>query len=1233
MDARSERLKWLEANIDSRIVLLDGAFATLVQSLGLGEADFRGARFQNAEHDLAGNIDILSLSQPGIVRDVHAQYLAAGAEIIKTNSFTANAPSLADYGLAHMVKEVNYASAQIARGVADEWQAASNAPKFVAGSMGPTNRTLSLSPKVEDPSYRAIDFAALEATYFDAASGLWEGGADILLLETIFDTLNAKAALKAVSRLSNQLRRRVPVIVSGTITDKSGRTLSGQTLEAFFHSIRHAEPLAVGLNCALGAKQLDAHIRELAHIADTRISLHPNAGLPNEFGEYDETPESTAALLGEIADDGVVNFLGGCCGTRPEHIAAIRERIDASTVRRRPPQRRAYLSLSGLEPLSVGADTGLLHIGERTNVAGSRAFLRLIKSGDFAGALKVAAGQVDGGANIIDVNMDDGMLDGVAVMTHFLNLLASEPAISRVPVMVDSSRFEVLEAGLSCLQGKGIANSISLKEGEATFLEQAMRIRDLGSAMVVMAFDEEGQATDVERRVEICRRSFRLLTEKLGIAPSDIIFDPNVLAIATGIEEHDDYARSFIESIPKIKAACPGVLVSGGISNVSFAFRGNEMLRRAMHSVFLYHAVKAGLDMAIINAGSLLVYDDVPTRLRDAVEDALLNRRGQGDTTERLLRLAGEFAGNASEGNEAASEWRGLEVAKRLEYALVHGIDEHVVEDVEAARLAVAHPLDVIEGPLMGGMNTVGDLFGSGKMFLPQVVKSARVMKRAVEYLVPFMQGAESERAMATRGKLVLATVKGDVHDIGKNIVSVVLQCNGYEVVDLGVMVPCQTILDTARETGADMIGLSGLITPSLDEMVHVANEMSKQGFTLPLLIGGATTSPAHTSVKIDPAYSGPVVYVKDASRAASVVKRLDVSKRPAFMEEVARDHALRRSRHAQPARRAPGLSLTEARDNRFRSRLDDYQPPVPKRRGVWRIDAQPLNELVEFIDWRPFFSAWQLNGQFPQILDDPQKGAAARELFEAAQAMLAQITDEGWLQARGACGIFPAAALPDDDIRIFADESREDERMRLSMLRQQRKLADGLPNRCLSDYVATASSGIADWVGAFVVTAGIGEQARSKAFEAAADDYSAILLKALADRLAEAFAERLHWQVRREYWSYAEEESPDTGSLIAEAYQGIRPAPGYPACPEHSEKSKIWQLLELDDDFGIQLTESWAMSPASSVSGWYFSHPDSAYFDVGLLGRDQVEDYARRKGIALDEAERRLLPNLGYTD
>ena len=1233
MDPRAARIEWLESTLRQRIVLFDGANGTLAQGLGLSESDFRGTDLKDVEQDLAGNIDILNLTQPALVGEIHGKYFAAGADIVKTNSFTANAPSQADFGLENLVPQINLAAARIAREVADEWHKKTGVPKLVAGSMGPTNRTLSLSPKVEDPGFRAVSFEELESTYLEGARGLWQGGADLLLLETIFDTLNAKAALSAIATLSREEGIRIPLIVSGTITDQSGRTLSGQTLEAFFHSIRHSNPLAIGLNCALGAKQLDGHIRELAHIADTRISLHPNAGLPNQFGEYDETPDSTAALLGEIADDGIVNLMGGCCGTTPEHIAAVRERIASSPFRSRRASGAKHLKLSGLEPLNLSSDTGLLHVGERTNVAGSRAFLKLIKSSDFAGALKVAASQVDAGANIIDVNMDEGMLEGVPVMRQFLNLLASEPAISRVPVMVDSSRFEVLEAGLCCLQGKGIANSISLKEGEQEFLRQARRIRDLGHAMVVMAFDEQGQATCVERRVEICQRSYKLLTERLSIPPQDIIFDPNILAIATGIEEHDDYARSFIESIPLIKQACPGVSISGGVSNVSFSFRGNEALRRAMHSVFLYHAVRAGMDMAIINAGSLIVYDDIPEELRDAVEDALLNRDARGDTTERLLFLAQAFQHDSGSSSDQAQEWRALDVEDRIEYALVHGVDDQIVEDVEEARQSVQRPLEVIEGPLMKGMNQVGDLFGSGKMFLPQVVKSARVMKRAVEYLVPFMKAEESEQAKRGRGRIVMATVKGDVHDIGKNIVRVVLQCNGYEVVDLGVMVPCQKILDTAREEGADMVGLSGLITPSLDEMVHVAGEMSKQGFDLPLLIGGATTSPAHTSVKIDPAYSGPVVYVKDASRAVGVVKRLDEQERPKYVEEIERDHGLRRQRHAAPTRRAPQLSLHEARENRFHTSLTDYQPTIPREVGIWRIPNQPLADLLDFIDWRPFFSAWELNGKFPDILDDPDKGPAARDLYEAAKSMLHQIIEEGWLQAQGVCGIFPAASLADDDIRIFEDESRQSERMRLCMLRQQRKLPDGMANRCLSDFLAAEASGVPDWIGAFAVTAGFGEAERSKAFEEASDDYSAILLKALADRLAEAFAERLHWQVRREYWGYAPDESLDSSQLIREAYRGIRPAPGYPACPEHSEKEKLWRLLDVNESLGVRLTESWAMYPTASVSGWYFSHPEASYFDAGLLGRDQVEDYARRKDLSLEEAERRLLPNLGYAE
>lgn len=1231
MSDRSARITWLNSTLHERIVTFDGAFGTLVQSKGLSEADFRGQRFAENPLDLSGNMDVLSLTQPDLVREIHMQYLRVGADIIKTNSFTANAPSQADFALEHLVEEINLASATIARKAADEWQAATGAPKLVAGSMGPTNRTLSLSPRVEDPAYRALSFEDLFKTYLDAGRGLWRGGVDLLLIETIFDTLNAKAAISAIAALRRETGDAVPVIVSGTITDQSGRTLSGQTLEAFFNAVRHADPLAIGLNCALGARQLDAHIRELSHIADAPISLHPNAGLPNQFGGYDERPETTAAMLGEIADDGVVNLMGGCCGTTPEHIRAIVERIRASPTRQARSKAGARLRLSGLEPLNQNPDTGLLHIGERTNVAGSRAFLRLIKSEDYSGALKVAAGQVEAGANIIDINMDEGMLDGVPVMRHFLLLLASEPAISRVPVMVDSSRFDVLEAGLRCLQGKGIANSISLKEGEHEFLRQAKIIRDLGHAMVVMAFDETGQATSVERRLEICSRSYDLLTQRIAVPPEDIIFDPNILAIATGIEEHDDYARSFIESIPLIKRTCPGALISGGVSNVSFSFRGNEPLRRAMHSVFLYHAVRAGMDMAIINAGSLVSYDDIPEALREAVEDAVLNRGGRGDTTERLVDLAQEFETDSETGGDTAQAWRTLPIKERIEYSLVHGLDEHVVEDVEAARADAERPLDVIEGPLMSGMNRVGDLFGSGKMFLPQVVKSARVMKKAVEYLVPFMERDESDRAMRGRGKLVMATVKGDVHDIGKNIVAVVLQCNGYQVVDLGVMVPCQQILDTARQEGADMIGLSGLITPSLDEMVHVATEMAKQGFDLPLLIGGATTSPAHTSVKIDPAYDGPVVYVKDASRAVGVVKRLGVDQRTAYMTEIERDHELRRQRHRAPARRAPQLSLKECRANRFRSGIENYAPPRPALDRVLLIDEQPLNELVEFIDWRPFFSAWELQGQFPAILEDPDKGPAARDLFKSATEMLERLVSERWLRARGVCGIFPAASLPDDDICIYDDEQRRSERMRICMLRQQRKLREGSPNRCLADYVAQQDSGVPDWIGAFAVTTGIGEAERSQAFSAASDDFSSILLKALADRLAEAFAELLHLRIRRELWGYASDESATVQTLVDESYRGIRPAPGYPACPEHSEKEKLWQLLKVESNLGIKLTESWAMLPAASVSGWYFSHPESRYFDVGLLAKDQVEDYADRKNIPFEEAERRLLPNLGY--
>ncbi len=1228
MNSRTKRLDWLRQTMGRRIVLMDGAYGTMTQPLGLDEDAFRGERFRNAERELRGNIDLLCLTQPHLVVHIHEQYLAAGADVLTTNSFTANGPSQADYGLEHLVFEINRSAAALAREAADRWIRKTGECKLVAGSMGPTNRTLSMSPKVEDPGYRTITFEALSATYYEAARGLCEGGADLLLVETIFDALNAKAALYAIARLERDTGATLPTIVSGTVTDRSGRTLSGQTLEAFFVSIRHANPLAVGLNCSLGASDLDRHIREVSHIADTPISLHPNAGLPNEFGAYDEAPETTAAILKGIAEDHVVNILGGCCGTTPAHIEAIREAV-LSALPRKTPKTKRRMRLSGLEALSRTETTGLLHIGERTNVAGSRVFLRHIRNEDFPAALKIAGEQVAGGANVIDVNMDEGMLDGEAVMRRFLNLLASEPGISRVPVMVDSSRFEVLRAGLECLQGKGVANSISLKEGEETFLRQARTIRDLGHAVVVMAFDEEGQATTVERRVEICSRSYALLTERGGFAPEDIIFDPNILAIATGIEEHDGYACSFIDAIPHIKAACPGALVSGGVSNVSFSFRGNEPVRRAMHAVFLYHATRAGLDMAIVNAGALVAYDDIPDALRETVEDAILNRRP--DATERLLAIAQSVSETPETKRAEADAWRALPVEARLEHALVHGLDEHILGDVEEARQAAAKPLHVIEGPLMKGMNRVGDLFGDGKMFLPQVVKSARVMKQAVEYLVPFMQEDESASLARGRGKVVMATVKGDVHDIGKNIVRVVLQCNGFAVEDLGVMTPCQRILDTAREQDADMIGLSGLITPSLDEMVHVASEMEKQGFGIPLLIGGATTSPIHTSVKIDPAYGGPVVYVKDASRAVGVMKELAAARRDDYVRSVDREHAVRRKRHAQPKRRLPSLTLEAARANRFDGDWDTHPPPQPNRPGAHTIKRQPLEELVEYIDWRPFFSAWDINGLFPAILQDPARGAAARELYDDGRAMLDRIVQEEWLLARGAYGLFPAAATQDDDILVFADEQRRAERARLSMLRQQRALPAGKPHRALSDYVAPVGQGAQDWIGAFAVTAGLGASERTAAFKEAGDDYSAIMLQALADRLAEAFAEYLHLRIRREWWGYAPEESLGNDDLIGESYRGIRPAPGYPACPEHSEKEKLWGLLDVRRRIGVELTESWAMLPGASVSGWYFSHPKARYFDVGLIGRDQVEDYARRKEISVAEAERLLRPNLGY--
>ena len=1221
---RSDDLRGLLAR---RILLLDGATGTLMQERQLVEADFRGERFSGHPEDLKGNYDVLCLTRPDIVADVHRAYLEAGADLIETNTFSATAIAQADFGLEAHVYELNHAAARIARECADA-AAADGRPRFVAGVLGPTNRTASISPDVSDPGRRNVRFDALVSAYREAALGLVDGGADLIMVETVFDTLNARAALYAIDALFEDEGVRLPLMVSGTITDASGRTLSGQTVEAFWNSIRHARPLVVGFNCALGAEQLRPHIEELSLLADTFVSVHPNAGLPNAFGGYDQDARTMASLIGEFADSGFVNLVGGCCGTRPEHIAALAEAVRGRAPRAvpgRPPACR----LSGLEPLNIDADSLFVNVGERTNVTGSARFRKLIEAGDYARALEVARQQVDSGAQIIDVNMDEGMLDSESAMQTFLDLLAAEPDIARVPVMIDSSKWSVLETGLKCLQGKPVVNSISLKEGEEEFLRQAREIRRHGAAVIVMAFDEAGQAETLERRLEICRRSWRLLTETARLPAEDIIFDPNIFAVATGIEAHDRYALDFIEATRAIRTEL-GALVSGGVSNVSFAFRGNDRVREAMHSVFLYHAIRAGMTMGIVNAGQLAIYEDIPVPLREAVEDVVLARRA--DATERLLALAAEFRGGPGARRETEDlAWRERPVQERLEHALVKGLDEYIIEDTEAARLELGRPLAVIEGPLMAGMNVVGDLFGEGKMFLPQVVKSARVMKKAVAHLVPYLE-EEKEADRQPRARIVMATVKGDVHDIGKNIVGVVLQCNGFEVVDLGVMVPCDRILDAAQRERADIIGLSGLITPSLDEMIHVAQEMQRLGFSQPLLIGGATTSPAHTSVKIDPAYDGPVIYVKDASRAVGVVQKLiSAEHRLAFVTRIEDEHAKRREQHKRPRSKGPQLSLAEARENRFDGGWDEYRPPAPAQPGVHVFEDYPLAELAEYIDWMPFFNAWEFSGRFPAILEDPVRGEAARALYDDARRMLDDIVREQWLCARSVLGLFPAAAKG-DDIQVYADAARTRAGPCLHQLREQKRKAPGQPNLCLADFVAPESAELEDWIGAFAVTAGEGIEERAARFEAAHDDYRSILLKALADRLAEAFAERLHERVRREFWAYAPGEQLANAALIAEDYRGIRPAPGYPACPDHTEKGTLFELLGVESRAGIRLTEHYAMMPAASVSGWYFSHPGARYFQVGRIDRDQVEDYARRKGWTMTEAERWLAPILGYT-
>ena len=1226
---RTERIACFRQLLEQRILTLDGAFGTMVQRYKLDEAGYRGERFKDWPHDLKGNNDVLVLSRPDIVSEIHRQYLEAGADILETNSFGANCIAQADYRMEALAYEMNVAAAKLARDAADAAEQVTGRVHLVAGALGPTNRTASLSPDVNDPGYRAVNFDQLVEAYSEATRALIEGGADVLLVETIFDTLNAKAALFAVRSVLDELGLDLPIMISGTITDASGRTLSGQTAEAFWNSVRHARPITIGFNCALGAKQLRPYIEELSQIADTYICAYPNAGLPNAFGEYDEHACETADYIREFAEAGFVNIVGGCCGTTPDHIHHMHDAVTKIKPRKLPTVE-AKCRLSGLEAFNIAADSLFVNVGERTNVTGSAKFRKLIEADNYNEALDIAKQQVSNGAQIIDVNMDEGMLDSKAAMVKFLNLVAAEPDIARVPVMIDSSKWDVIEAGLKCIQGKGIVNSISMKEGEAPFLAYARKIRQYGAAVIVMAFDELGQADTVKRKVEICQRSYKILTEDVGFPPEDIIFDPNVFAVATGIEEHNRYALDFIEACAEIRRTCPHAGISGGISNVSFSFRGNEPVREAMHSVFLYHAIKNGLSMGIVNAGQLAIYEDIAPDLKERVEDVILNRRE--DATERLLEIAGQFKGDAAMKKAEDLAWREWPVTKRLEHALVKGIDQYVIEDTEAARLEADKPLSVIEGPLMDGMNVVGDLFGAGKMFLPQVVKSARVMKKAVAHLIPFIEATLGEGGKRQAdAKIVMATVKGDVHDIGKNIVGVVLQCNNFEVIDLGVMVSCEKILEAAKKINADIIGLSGLITPSLDEMVHVAKEMQRQGFKQPLLIGGATTSPAHTSIKIDPGYQGSVVYVKDASRSVGVCRSLITpSARVEFHARVKEEHARRREQHQGRKVKAPQFTIAQARANRFKIDWQAYTPPVPRHLGIKVYEDYPLQDLVNYVDWMPFFNAWEFAGKFPAILTDPVVGAEASKLYKDAQDILTRVLRENWLHARAVVGMFPANSVG-DDVEIYTDDSRTKVLTTLHFLRQQREKPEGHAHNCLSDYVAPKDSGVKDYIGSFAVSAGFGIEEHVKQFEAAHDDYSSIMLKAIADRFAEAFAERLHERVRREIWGYAPEERKSNEDLIREDYRGIRPAPGYPACPDHTEKATLWSLLDVEKNTGITITESFAMLPTAAVSGWYFSHPDSKYFALGQIDLDQVQDYARRKGMRLQDALRWLQPNLGF--
>lgn len=1217
--------------LKTRILLMDGAMGTMIQRYSLKEEDFRGDRFLDHSSPLIGNNDLLSITQPEIIKDIHREYLDAGSDIIETNTFSSTSTAQADYQTEHLVYEMNLASAKLAKEVTAEYNLLTpDKPRFVAGALGPTNRSASMSPDVNDPGYRAVGFDDLVEAYYEQARGLVDGKVDILLVETVFDTLNCKAALFAIDKLKEERGIDTPVMVSGTITDASGRTLSGQVVEAFWISVSHADLMSVGLNCALGAKQLRQYIQDLSRIAPIHVSAYPNAGLPNEFGEYDQTPEAMANLLRPFMEDGTVNILGGCCGSTPDHIRAMAELLPQFPPRQIPDPQELPM-LSGLEPLIITENTNFVNVGERTNVTGSRRFARLIKEEKYDEALSVARQQVEGGAQIIDINMDEGMLDSKAAMVRFLNLLAAEPDISRVPVMIDSSKWEVIEEGLKCIQGKGIVNSISLKEGEEAFIHQARLIKRYGAAAIVMAFDEKGQADTLERKTEICGRAYKILTEEVGFKPWDIIFDPNIFAVATGIEEHNNYAVDFIEATRWIKENLPHALVSGGVSNVSFSFRGNNAVREAIHAVFLYHAIRAGMDMGIVNAGMLQIYEEIPKDLLERVEDVLLNRRD--DATERLVDFA-ESVKQSGAKRKVDLSWREQDVRGRLSHALVKGIVEFIEEDTEEARQTLGRPLDVIEGPLMDGMNVVGELFGSGKMFLPQVVKSARVMKRAVAYLTPFLEAEKEGSTSKGAGKVLMATVKGDVHDIGKNIVGVVLACNNYEVIDLGVMVPLEKILDEAQKHEVDIIGLSGLITPSLDEMVYVAQEMEKREMQTPLLIGGATTSKIHTAVKIHPQYSGPIVHVLDASKAVPVAQNLLNSNkevRKTFVEE--QDANYDRMREGHFARQATKryLSLEQAREEGMSIDWSAPIPPPPRKSGITVFDDYSLEEISRYIDWTPFFYTWELKGRYPKIFDDPNKGAEARRLFEDAQEMLKQIIEEQWLTARAVVGLFPANQVNRDDLELYTDESRTEVLADLYMLRQQSEKRAGVPNLSLADFVAPKSTGLADHVGGFAVTCGIGIEEKLAVFEATHDDYSSIMLKALADRLAEAFAELMHKKIRTDLWGYAEKEDLSNADLIKESYQGIRPAPGYPANPDHTEKRTLWQLLNVEEHTGIQLTESLAMYPAASVSGLYFAHPQSRYFGVGKIKKDQVESYAERKGMSVEEMERWLSSNLGY--